>query len=67
MPGLFTTLTSASNALGAQSYGLDVTGQNIANVNTEGYTRRQLDLAERPNPYGMGGVDILGVRSTRER
>ena len=66
MPGLFTTLTSASNALGAQSYGLDVTGQNIANVNTEGYTRRQLDLAERPNPYGMGGVDILGVHSTRD-
>ena len=66
MPGLFGALTSASNALGAQSYGLDVTGQNIANVNTEGYTRRQLDLAERPSPYGMGGVDILGVRSTRD-
>lgn len=66
MPGLFTTLTSASNALSAQSYGLDVTGQNIANVNTEGYTRRQLDLAERPNPYGMGGVDVLGVRATRD-
>ncbi|MEQ1910469.1 MAG: flagellar hook-associated protein FlgK [Vicinamibacterales bacterium] len=66
MPGLFTALSSASNALGAQSYGLDVTGQNIANVNTEGYARRHVDLAERPNPYGMGGVDVLGVRSTRD-
>ena len=66
MPGLFSALTSASNALGAQSYGLDVTGQNIANVNTEGYVRRQLDLGERPSPYGVGGVDVLGVRSLRD-
>ena len=66
MAGLFSTLTSASNALDAQRYGLDVTGQNIANVNTEGYTRKQLDLAERPAPYGMGGVEVLGVHSTRD-
>ncbi len=42
---LFTSLTSASRALDAQRYGLDVTGQNIANVNTPGYSRRTIDLA----------------------
>ena len=33
-----------SRALDAQRYGLDVTGQNIANVNTPGYTRRSAML-----------------------
>ena len=66
MVGLFSTLSAASNALDAQSFGLEVTGQNIANVNTDGYARRQANLAERPTPYGMGGVEVLGVRSTRD-
>ena len=66
MVGLFSTLSGAAYALDAQGFGMEVAGQNIANVNTEGYARRQADLAERPTPYGMGGVEILGVRSTRE-
>ena len=33
-------LNTARDALAAQSYGLDVTGQNISNVNTPGYVRR---------------------------
>lgn len=66
MSGLFTTLTSVANALDAQRYGLEVTGQNIANLNTEGYTRRRLDLAERSLSNGLGGVEVLGVRSTRD-
>jgi len=43
---LFRILSSTSGALGAQTAGLDVTGQNIANVNTPGYVRRTLDLSE---------------------
>jgi len=66
MVGLFSTLSGAAYALDAQGFGMEVTGQNIANVNTEGYARRQAELAERPTPYGMGGVEILGVRSTRD-
>lgn len=66
MVGLFSTLSGAAYALDAQGFGMEVAGQNIANVNTEGYARRQADLAERPTPYGMGGVEILGVRSTRD-
>jgi flagellar hook-associated protein 1 FlgK len=67
---LFTSLTSASRALDAQRYGLDVAGQNIANVNTPGYSRRTIDLAALA-PDGAGsagrGVDVIGVRALRDR
>ncbi len=66
MAGLFSSLTSASQALDAQRYGLDVAGQNIANLNTEGYTRRRIDLAERRTLNGIGGVEVLGVRAARD-
>jgi flagellar hook-associated protein 1 len=68
MSDLFTMLGIAARALDAQRFGLDVTGQNIANVNTPGYTRRSIDLAEVPplDPQSPGGgVDVLGVRSAR--
>ena len=38
MSGLFGMLSTTSRALDTQRYGLDATGQNIANVNTAGYT-----------------------------
>jgi flagellar hook-associated protein 1 FlgK len=66
---LFGTLTSASRSLDAQRFGLDVVGQNIANVNTSGYTRRTLDLAAIPptsNLSAGGGVEVQGVRSIRD-
>ena len=66
MAGLFSSLSAASQSLDAQRYGLDVTGQNIANLNTEGYTRRRIDLAERPTLSGVGGVEVLGVRAVRD-
>lgn len=66
MSGLFTSLSAAAHSLDAQRYGLDVTGQNIANLNTEGYVRRRLDLAERQPIDGVGGVEVLGVRATRD-
>jgi flagellar hook-associated protein 1 FlgK len=69
MSSLFSTLTSAARALDAQRFGLDVTGQNIANVNTPGYTRRTIDLAAVPpesNRAAGRGVDVVAVRSTRD-
>src|SRR5688572_15076154 len=41
---LFSTLQLASNALQAQQIGLQVAGQNIANVNTPGYSRAAINL-----------------------
>ena len=49
--------------------GLDVTGHNIANINTRGYSRRTLDLAELgPTiPGGPGrGVEVMGIRAARD-
>ncbi len=69
MSGLFGTLTSASRSLDAQRFGLDVVGQNIANVNTAGYSRRTLDLAAIPptSPLNAGGgVEVQGVRAIRD-
>jgi flagellar hook-associated protein 1 FlgK len=40
----FSGLNTALNALQAQRRGLDVTGQNIANANTDGYSRQRLGL-----------------------
>ncbi len=55
-------------ALDAQRYGLDVTGQNIANVNTPGYVRRTALFVETPppDPYTPGGgVDVAAVLASR--
>ncbi|MGY1914564.1 flagellar hook-associated protein FlgK [Blastococcus sp. SYSU DS0973] len=41
----FSGLNTATTALWAQRRGLDVTGQNIANVNTDGYSRQRVDLS----------------------
>lgn len=70
MADLFTSLSSITRALDAQRYGLDVAGQNIANVNTPGYARRTVDLValapEAPGTAGRG-VDVVGVRALRDR
>lgn len=61
-------LTRTVNALDAQRYGMDVAGQNIANVNTPGYVRRTALLAETPPPDPRapgGGVSIAALLSSR--
>jgi flagellar hook-associated protein 1 FlgK len=40
----FAGFTTARLAMAASQRSLDVTGQNIANINTVGYTRQQVDL-----------------------
>ncbi|UQX87938.1 flagellar hook-associated protein FlgK [Jatrophihabitans telluris] len=44
MSGSFAGLVTASQSLAAQRYALEVTGQNISNANTPGYTRQRADL-----------------------
>ena len=70
MSGLLDSLSAASNALLAQRMGLDVAGQNIANINTPGYTRRELVLAEAApsDPLNAGrGVTVVQVRALRDQ
>ena len=40
----FSSLNTATTALRAQQRAVDVTGQNVANVNTDGYTRQRAEL-----------------------
>ena len=49
----FAGFTTATLALAASQRALDVTGQNISNINTSGYTRQRLDLASI-SPTGHG-------------
>jgi len=44
MTSSFSGLNTALSALYAQRRGLDVTGHNVANANTEGYSRQRVDL-----------------------
>ena len=64
MPGLYLSLSMAARSLEAQRAGLDAAGQNIANLNTPGYSRRQVQLAEVV--FGAGGVEVLGTRALRD-
>ena len=66
MSSLGLVLSIAKDALAAQRYGINVTGHNIANVNTPGYSRQTAVYeAKEPAPYGgvlLGrGVDTTDV------
>ena len=54
MSGITTLLNIAKGALAAQQYGLNVTGHNIANVNTPGYSRQNVPHTSAM-PYQAGG------------
>ncbi|AEB75774.1 flagellar hook protein FlgK [Clostridium botulinum] len=56
MSGLFSTLNVGKRGLYAQQGALDVTSHNIANSNTEGYTRQRA-LMETTRPFGMPAMD----------
>jgi flagellar hook-associated protein 1 len=64
MSGLISSLSMAARALDAQRVGLDTAGQNIANLNTEGYVRRTAMFAEVVT--GAGGVEVMGIRAERD-
>jgi flagellar hook-associated protein FlgK len=57
------SLSIGLSALTADHRALDVTGQNLANVNTPGYHRQVTELAERTigDPVGTG-VDVERIR-----
>ncbi|HEY8942693.1 MAG TPA: flagellar hook-associated protein FlgK, partial [Polyangiaceae bacterium] len=63
MGSLTQLLHTARDGLTAQSYGLNVTGQNIANVNTPGYVRREAQLETRAlGTQTTGTVHAAGLR-----
>ncbi|MFH0728907.1 MAG: flagellar hook-associated protein FlgK [Pseudomonadota bacterium] len=68
MTGIGLTLNLARQALSAQQCALNVTGQNVANVNTPGYSRQIVSLASNESiSYGNyllgSGVNVSQVKS----
>lgn len=62
MPGPFHGLDLASRALRSFQRALDVTGHNIANVNTRGYSRQTVDFVQTdPTYFYNGGRQALGT------
>ena len=73
----FSGFNTAQLAMMASQRGLDVTGQNLSNINTDGYTRQRLDLTSL-NPVGNSigsssydakvgqGVMMVGVSQIRD-
>lgn len=55
-------LSTASSALQANQTALRVTANNIANVNTEGYHRRQVEFGPRLTSDRLTGVAVEEVR-----
>lgn len=62
MSTLFGLLGTMSDSMQAQQAGLNVTGQNVANVNTPGYVRRTAQLeTEASLPGNQGSVLVTGT------
>ena len=58
--GLTQLLSTALDGLKAQSFGLATTSDNVSNVNTPGYARRDVELETRGQ--GLSGVNVVGLR-----
>ncbi len=61
MLGMMGTLNLASQAMQAQMAGVEVTGQNLANVNTPGYSRQVVNLVTSPDIQSSVGSEGTGV------
>ena len=62
---IYGMLNIASNALSTQQKALDITANNIANVNTEGYSRQRLNMVQNEPVRYDGGTLSTGVRANR--
>ena len=54
---LFSALNTANSALSAQQRAMEVTGQNVANVNTDGYSRQRVEMRS------VGGTPVPAIYS----
>ena len=58
MSGLFGTFNVAKRGMFVQQKSLDVTSHNIANANTEGYSRQRAKI-ETTRPFGMPSINSV--------
>ncbi|MDY7105269.1 MAG: flagellar hook-associated protein FlgK [Actinomycetota bacterium] len=73
--GSFDGLRIGVSGLTAAQRGIEITGQNLANAGTEGYTRRRVEVADvswghptlPSNPtYRPGGIEVEGTSRIRD-
>lgn len=72
----FAALGTALSALFAQRHGMDITGQNVANANTEGYSRQRVRMEATGGVTGAqlhtrrmmagGGVRVVDFQRLRD-
>ena len=73
----FAGFTTAQLAMSASQRALDVTGQNIANINTRGYSKQRLEISSlnnngasfysSKNDAKVGyGVEVTGISQLRD-
>lgn len=67
----FSAFEIGRRALNANQFGISITGQNIANINTPGYSRRRAQLAEADTANIAGtsigqGVKVTGIEAFRD-
>ena len=72
MSNIYGILNMARGALLAQQWGIDVTGHNIANVNTPGYSRQRVNMQTNiPIPFWPGqigtGVNAVEIQRIYDR
>ena len=60
MSGLFGTLHIGTNGMAAAQTALQTTSHNIANANTEGYSRQRINFTAS-NPHTLPGVGQIGT------
>ncbi len=70
--GLFSALNAARTSLEVNQKSIEIVGNNISNVNTEGYSRQRVTLAASratPTPFGYlgSGVDVQTVERIRSK
>ncbi len=71
MGTLFSAFDIARSGMAASQVQLDTAGHNIANVNTEGFSRQRVELETRSpinRPYGQigRGVNLRGIERVRD-
>lgn len=67
----FSAFEIGRRALNANQFGISLTGQNIANINTPGYSRRRAQLSEAATANIDGklvgtGVKVTGIEAFRD-
>ena len=72
MPDIYGILNVARGALLTQQRAIDVTGHNIANVNTPGYSRQRVNMqTNTPIPFSPGqmgtGVNAVEIQRIYDR